>query len=94
MTTTDEDGSSNAEDTRPLIKALAQLGGVIFAAEAVVMWLLPLLPESMSALLWLFDAALLTGICAPLIWWAFVRPRIQATKDVRASLDSHGKQLT
>lgn len=49
---------------------------VVFAVEALVMLVLPmLLPADMPGV-WeaLFDSALLTVTCAPLLWWVIINP--------------------
>ena len=49
---------------------------VVFAVEAVVMLLLPLLLPTGLSDTWaaVIDAALLTIICAPLLWWIIISP--------------------
>ncbi|MCA9049385.1 MAG: PAS domain S-box protein [Planctomycetaceae bacterium] len=59
---------------------------VVFAVEAAVMLLLPLLlpPGLSDAQAALIDAALLTLISAPLLWWIIISPLRRMALDARA----------
>lgn len=61
--------------------------GLIFAVEATVMFLLPvLLPIGASASYTaIFDACMLTVMLAPLMWWLVIRP-LQSLAETRAEL--------
>lgn len=59
---------------------------VVFAVEAAVMLLLPiLLPADLSDS-WeaLIDAALLTAACAPLLWWVIINPLRRVALEAQA----------
>lgn len=59
---------------------------VVFAVEALVMLLLPrLLPVNLSVLSEaLIDSALLTCICAPLLWWVIINPLRRVALEAQA----------
>ena len=67
-------------------RILALVLVVVFAVEAGVMLLLPrLLPANLSKL-WeaLIDSALLTFICAPLLWWVIISPLRRVALEAQA----------
>lgn len=59
---------------------------VVFAVEAVVMLLLPLLLPPALEGFWeaIIDSALLTAICAPLLWWVIINPLRRIALEARA----------
>ncbi len=59
---------------------------VVFLVEAIVMLLLPwILPKNLStAQAALVDAAMLTGICAPILWWIIISPLRRIALDAQA----------
>lgn len=61
--------------------------GLIFAVEATVMFLLPvLLPSSVSpSVVAIFDACLLTSLLAPLLWGLVIRP-LRSLAETRTEL--------
>ncbi len=77
-----------SSSTAPLW-VLAAVLMIVFLAELVVMFVLPVLaPSSMDARLTaLIDACLLTVAVAPLLWWVIIRPlrKIAMTERARAS---------
>lgn len=59
---------------------------VVFAVEAAVMLLLPLLIPAGLSDNWtaLFDATLLTAVCAPLLWWIIINPLRRVALEAQA----------
>lgn len=82
----------------------------VFAVEAVVMLLLPLLLPEETGGVWeaIVDSALLTAICAPLLWWIIINPLrrialeaqalsstvVESAGDSIITVDPHGSVLS